>query len=205
MIVPIFSRLLVPERLRRQADMTGAGFARPAMAERPVEQYQTPLLVTNMSGQFVSVQVSQHTGKARYAFCECPPASEPVLLPRLWAKVAELGGQQGWGNRCTSIAEALDRMKAQGLVPRSMVVAYSLLGDVCQLDRQTADALMSAQGHVMEIEGLQILVSDLPQDKAFVAASPALLGYYTRTDDHLGLMFTQVDKTLILVDTNAMA
>lgn len=88
------------------------------------------------------------------------------------------------------------------LQPRSVVVPYCLLEQVCgtAMTRADADLLMSAQGYIADTDGRQILVGDLHAGQAIVAATPALVGTYTRIDDRLGVIFTQVDRALFLVD-----
>lgn len=203
MKLTVLERILTTERYRRQADIsTGAGFAIPSMAERPLNVDQEPLVVTNMRGTFVPTRVSRVTGLARYGFSECLPEDEPVLLGELWRVLWALSVEQGWSNRCKNVAEAVGSMRGHGMEPRSVVVPYSLLEafGTQTLSKQEADDLMVAQGYITNTEGVQVLAADLPVGKALVTALPALTGYYTRVDDRVGVMLLQTNQTLYLVD-----
>ncbi len=93
-------------------------------------------------------------------------------------------------------------MKAAGLEPRSVVVSYSLLEKVSgqELSRDEANQLMTAQGYITQVDDVQVLAADLPPGRALVAAAPALAGFYTRSDNHVGIMLTRVDRAFCLVD-----
>lgn len=189
-------RLLVTERHRRRTDeSSGAGFATPAFSERPAEATLEPLAVTNARGQLVSTTVSRARGVARYGFFECPTEAEGALVSRFHADLWRLSEASGWENRCTSLTEASARMPFE---PRSIVVPYAWVEKVAGVPRDEADRLMGLNGFVSKGEQ-QVLVADLPEGHALVAASPALLGIYTRIDDRLGILMAQVDRTLFLV------
>jgi len=190
-------RLLTTERHRRQTNMsTKTGFAEPVFLERPLEPgLAEPLAVTDARGRLVPTTVSRVRGVARYGFFECLSEDEGALLVRFFSTLWEMSAAKGWDNRCKSLAEASAKMK---LEPRSIVVPYSLVEQVSGLKREEADALMSTNGYITKGDQ-QILVADLPDGHALLAASPPLLGVYTRIDDRLGILLTRVNETVFLV------
>lgn len=189
-------RLLTTERHRRQADQSSmTGFAVPALSERAVERNQEPLAVTDARGGLVSTKVSVERGVARCGFFECTTAEEGPLLGRFFSALWEMSVANGWGNRGTSLSEASNRMQ---LPIRSIVVPYGLVEKVSGLARDESDRLMGLQGYITKGEQ-QILVGDLPEGQVWVAAAPALCGFYTRVDDRLGIMLTRVDQTVFLI------
>jgi hypothetical protein len=200
MKITVLERLLTTERLPRRADeSTGAGFAVPALQERAVDLDVEPLLVTNMRGSFVPTVVSRTRGVARFALDECLVSEESSLLREMIRVLNVVSQKKRWGNRCRNLAEAAGLMKAQGLEPRTVVVPYSLL-ESTGLKRADADELMTAQGYVTLTEGVQVLPADLEPGQALVAAAPALTGFYTRSDDRVGIMLTRANRALFLVD-----
>lgn len=189
-------RLLVTERHRRRSDESAqAGFAVPAITERALDVALEPLAVTDARGGLVATKVSRARGVARYGFSECTAEEEGSLLPRFFDALWRMSEAHGWQNRCTSLAEASARMQ---LEPRSIVVPYSWIEKVSGMSREDADRLMSLNGYISKGEQ-QILVADFPEGQALVAASPPLLGFYTRIDDRLGVLMTNVDRTVFLV------
>jgi hypothetical protein len=189
-------RLLSTERHRRQASqLKFAGFARPMISERVLDPGLEPLAVSNARGQLVPTKISRARGVARYGFFECPPEEEGRLLPQFFASLWEMSETAGWDNRCSSLSEASAKMKLEA---RSIVVPYGLVEQVSSLTRGEADQLMSAQGYISNGDQ-QVLVADLPEGYAVLAASPSLLGFYTRIDDQVGILLTRVDQTLFLV------
>lgn len=151
--------------------------------------------MTDARGRLVPTRVSRSRGVARYGFFECTTDGESALLPKFVDALWEMSRAGGWKNRCTSVAEALVRMTVP---PRSIVVPYGLIEEVSALTREEADRLMGLQGYISNGDQ-QILVGDLPPGHALVAASPPLLGFYTRIDDCLGVLLTRVDETVFLV------
>lgn len=199
----MLERLLVTERHRRRSNQsTLAGFAVPAMLDIPLEPSSEPLVATNAVGNLVLTRVSRTALRARYGFFECPAAAEQNLMPRIFSTLWGLSRNLGWENRCSSLSEATGKMR---LPPRSVVVPYSLVEQASgeALTRQDCDRLMTVQGHIADKNGQQILVANLEDGQALLAATPALLGVYTRIDDWLGLLLKQVDQTLYLVDSRA--
>jgi len=169
------------------------------MSERPTEVNLEPLAATNARGQLVLTTVSRARGVARYGFFECPTEAENALPSRFHSDLWRLSEANGWGNRCTSLTEASARIPFE---PRSIVVPYAWIEKVTGIPRDEAERLMSLNGFVSKGEQ-QILVADLPEGHALVAAAPALLGTYTRIDDRLGVLMTQVDRAIFLVRGSA--
>jgi hypothetical protein len=189
-------RLLVTERHRRRTDESaGVGFAVPAISERALDVALEPLAVTDARGRLVATRVSRARGVARYGFAECSSEDEGALLPQFFDALWAMSKANGWQNRCTSLADASARMQLEA---RSIVVPYGWVEKVSGMTREEADRLMSLNGYISKGDQ-QILVADFPEGQALLAASPALLGFYTRIDDRLGVLMTRVDQTVFLV------
>lgn len=187
---------------RRSNESTAVGFAVPTLLEVPSDAQSEPLVVTNAVGDLVLTRRSVARSCARYGFFECPSGEEHRLLPRFFSALWILSQNLDWNNRCTSLSEASVRMH---LPFRSLVVPYSLVEQASgeRLSREDADALMAAQGYIADRNGQQILVADLEDGQALLAAAPALVGIYTRIDDWLGVMLQRVDRSVCLVDSRA--
>lgn len=172
------------------------------MLEVPLESSSEPLVVTNAMGWLVVTRVSRTNSLGRYGFFECPTTAEQNLMPRIFSDLWGLSRNLGWKNRCSSLSEATGKMR---LPPRSVVVPYSLVEQASgeALSREDCDRLMTTQGYIADKNGQQILVANLEDGQALLAATPALVGVYTRIDDWLGLLLKQVDQTLFLVDSRA--
>jgi hypothetical protein len=84
------------------------------------------------------------------------------------------------------------------LPPRSIVVPYGLVEEVSAMTREEADRLMGLQGYISKGDQ-QILVADLAKGDALLAASPSVLGFYTRIDDSVGVLMTRVDQAVFLI------
>lgn len=191
-------RLLVAERERRKADLTTlAGFALPAMGERPLEPSSEPLLVSDMRGHFVEGRVSPARHVARFAFFECPHEEEDRVLASL---VSALLAQE-WGIRGT-MGDVLKRMKSRGAQPYHIVVPYTSLDSVGvpSASKEDVDGLLSQNGHLGLFQEMRVLAANLPEGiEALVTAAPPLLGYYTRADTMLSLTITGADSTIAVV------
>jgi hypothetical protein len=189
-------RLLVTERHRRRCDEAAqAGFAVPAIVERAIDVALEPLAVTDARGRLVATKVSRSRGVARYGFSDCTTEEECALLPRFFDALWRMSEAHAWQNRCTSLAEVSAKMRHE---PRSIVVSYGWIEQVSGMTREDADCVMGFNGYISKGEQ-QILVADFPEGQALVAASPPLLGIYTRIDERLGVLLTNVDQTVFLV------
>lgn len=196
MLSTTLERLLTPERERRRTDETSkAGFAVPAMGERPLDLDAQPLLVTNMRGDFVPTRVSQ-SGIARFGICECLPDDEGWVLANLFSAIEKLSGSR------SGLAAGTSWMGFRGMEPRHLVVPYDWVSIACgrEVDRGEADRLMSEQGFLLERDGLAVIVAEAPANRALLVAAPSLAGYYTRVDDRLGVTITRADSTFCLLD-----
>jgi hypothetical protein len=201
MRVSALELLLETERIHRKAAVTtGVGFAVPALYEFPAEAVTAPFLVSNSRGSFV-LGARSRDGYVRLAFFECPLEDEGPVLTELHRVLWRISVQHGWPNRCTSVAQAIARMKALALEPKAIVVSPSFLEDACgePVTLDDAGKLMMAQGYVAESDGVKVLAADLPPGSAILAATRAVVGVYVRVDDKLGLMVRKADQSLVLV------
>lgn len=206
MRVSALDRLFVTERIRRQAAQIehGGGFALPVLQERGVKPDDAPLVATNMRGSFVQVR-SSRDGYARFAFTECEREDESMLLVELHRALWQISEDRDWPNRCNSLAQARPRLEALGFEPRTLVVSLSLLEKACgvEVTAEEAEKLMFEQGHVAEIDGVQVYAADIPAGVALLASHPQLVGGYVRADTHLGILVTRADRALVLVNEEA--
>lgn len=196
MLNTTLERILVPERERRRADeSTGAGFAIPALGERPVEEDQMPIWVTNMRVDLVPVRLGS-AKTARYGFSEILPEQEPLLLQVILRQLLKAEQTQ------PSLRDACLWMQAQDLEPCHAVVPYDQLLDVCdsKLSRDEADQTMSQQGHIGKVVGgVKVIAADI--QAPLVVAHPQMAGYYTRSDDRLGIMLTRFSSAWCTVSS----
>jgi hypothetical protein len=187
-------RLLVPERQGRRSDETaGAGFAVPALGERPAEPEWLPIWSTNMRGGIVPVKIGK-AGVARYGFTEVLPEEEDALL---WALIDRLLGE---GHSCADVAEAIRWMQGLGVEPCNLVLPYDWVSKACgrEVTREEADEIQSTQGFISEVHGgLKVIAANVPL--GLLVAHPNLAGFYTRSDDRLGLMLTRISSAWCIV------
>lgn len=191
-------RLFVPERYRQRAANTG--FSIPALQEVQVQGDAGPMLASNMRRKFVQVQASS-SGTARYGFSECAIEAEGDLLCEFYQSLKGISVREGWSNRCRGVDQALKRLPERGVTPKSVVVSGRLLADILEddCDLEMAQRRMDMQGFVAMVDGMQILLGDLPDGAALVAADPQHVGCYTRVADHLGLLAQRVDRAIMVV------
>ena len=162
-----------------------------------------PLLATNMRGAFVPTRRNVE-GMAPCGFTHCPPGQEGPLLNELHRALWQLATSEGWSNRCTSVPDAVERLRQLGVEPKSLVISEAFLSDIlgADFDLDAAKQAMDFQGYVSVVEGMQVLLSGLPLGSAIVAGPPATMGLYTRIGDHLGLLLQRVNRSLVLVRSN---
>jgi hypothetical protein len=192
-------RILQTERLRQRAAQRG-GFSTPGLCFMAVEPEAAPLLASNMRGKFQLTRRNAE-GMAPLGFSECPVGQEGPILNELHRTIWDLSVRENWSNRCTAVAEAVDRLRASGVEPKSLVVSENqvagLLGP--DFDFDAARRSMAVQGFVTMVDGMQLLLSDLPDGCALVAGPPAAVGIYMRVGDHLGMLFQRVNRVLMVV------
>jgi len=163
------------------------------MLEREVPEGLESILATNARGAFLQTR-RNHDGVARYGFFPCPLEEEGVVLHRLFETVWSMAISGSWGNRFSSVAEAVTAMRASALPPKTIVIPSS-----------AASALFGQEiptGRVTVMDGMQVVTSPLPEGSAIVATLPAALGVYTRVGDHLGLQLYNLQQTLMVVRSN---
>jgi len=92
-------------------------------------------------------------------------------------------------------------MARVGYEPKALVVPFSLLKEACgsEVSPEEAIKLMRFQGYVSQSQGVDILVADIPPGSALLTTAPPLVGFYTRTGEHLGLLLQRADRTLMMV------
>lgn len=204
MRVSLFDRILVVERHRRQGSRIG--FSVPALCEQEAQACDEPLLVTNMRGSFVQVRRSGDN-LVRFSFSPCPLEQEAPLFLELFRSLWGLSEQKSWSNRCASITEGLDRCRSFGFSPDSVVIPASCLASVCgvSLSSEQVEQAMKVQGWVARVEGLKVLVSDLPDECSVVLAPPSVVGNCVRIHDSLGVVIRRSNQSLILVSANGLA
>lgn len=206
MLVSVLDKLLIVDRERRRASKYG-GFSSPAFHERAVAASDGPFFVTNMRSSFVPTRMRQ--GDVVWAgFSECPIEAEDLVLRTLYDTLWQHSTTQGWANRCSSIALAMEAMQDRGLQPKALVVPFGLLKEACGSEISVEDAakLMFAQGYVAESNGVRIYpCTQLPEGAAIVVAAPQLTGAYVRIDAFLAVVIQKADCSVVLVGGDGLA
>ena len=192
-------RMLATDRFRQRAAPRG-GFSTPGMCFTDVPAEAMPLLATNMRGQFLPTRRNVE-GLAPFGFTHCPVGQEGALLNELHRTIWGMSERANWENRCRAVPEAVDRLQASGVEPKSLVVSESQVSTIMGpgFDLDAARRAMGLQGFVTVVNGMQLLLSDLTGDQAFVAGAPASVGIYTRVGDHLGLLLQRVNRVIMVV------
>lgn len=195
-------RMLRPERFRQKAAARG-GFSTPGMCFTEVGEDAQPLLASNMRGTFMPTRRNAE-GLAPFGFSHVPLGHEGPILNELHRILWGLSLQANWGNRCSAVPEAVERLQATGIEPKSLVVSESQVATLLGpgFDLNAARRAMSIQGYVTVIDGMQLLLSDLAENLAIVAGSPSSVGIYTRVGDHLGMLLQRVDRAIMVVRPN---
>ncbi len=204
MRVSLFDRLLIVERHRRQG--SSVGFKIPALCEQEARVEDDPLVVSNMRGSFVQVRRSIDNF-VRFSFSSCLIEQESPLFLELFRSLWRFSEQGSWPNRCSSITEGVERCRSFGLSPDSVVIPVTCLSSICSLSLslEQIEQAMRVQGWVARIDGLKVLVSDLPDGCAVVAAAPPDVGNCVRIHDSLGVVIRRSSQSLILVSDHDMA
>lgn len=194
----VLDRLLIPERERRQADTkTATGFALPFLCVRQVEEDEAPFVASNMRCGFVLTRRSVATGQVRFGLSECPLEDEAVFLRAMFEGLWSLSVEHCWSNRTSTLGEARSLLEGFGFEPRTIVVSPEALVGM-SLEPKVRQEIL--QRGFAEVDGAQVLLADLPGQRAIVATVPLLVGVCTRVDVQLGVLIIHADRALVLVD-----
>lgn len=109
----LFSHLFQTERHRLKA--SEVGHSAPVIVEMEASAELSPLLVSNMRGNFLPSKVSR-SGVLRYAFSSCPLEKEDE-----WFSALVRTTNLSWGPSCATLEDALVKMKAAGRDPKCVV------------------------------------------------------------------------------------
>lgn len=196
----IFSRILITERLGKKARVEASGFAPPVVGERYLDKSQSNLVVTNTKGKFISTR-TRSDGLVRFAFCHCPLENEADLMVLAYQDLLLISKEKGWPNRALTIEDAVKKLQSSNLEPRSLLISPDLVPEISagKYTLENAREVMAQVGVMAHVEGVQVLLAELPKRSAIVWAAPALAGYYTRSEGYLGVLLLNVAQTLILV------
>jgi hypothetical protein len=185
----IFGHLLRVEKFLAPKGKRG-DFAAPLLGEVQLPKGQDPLYATNARGGFAVTRMSQ-TGAARFGFSLCPIDDELQLFRRFFDFIA---AEARSPIRCKGVQVAVDRLRGNGLEAKALVVsafdATEMLGK----------SDVSLEGPAGMVNGMTVLVADLPKGTAILTVAATRLGVYTRVGDHLGLLFQRVDQNVVVVD-----
>jgi len=200
-VTSAFESFLVPERSRRKAARDG-GFAIPAFLERVMAPSDQPFLATNARRGFVHPGLRLGDGMVRYGFSKCPLEEESDLLAVFFRSLWATSERSGWLNRCTNITAAKQILEDYGLLPRSLIVSFPKLREMCGQGMTIDEArkLTLAQGCVTEVDGIRVLFSELPEGQMILGTAPPMVGLYTRIDDHVGLLLRKVNQSVVLIN-----
>lgn len=185
----VFEHLLRVERFLPPKGRRG-DFSAPVLGEIELPSGQDPLLATNARGQFVATRMGR-TGVARFGFSSCAFAEEAQLFQRFYAW---LSGRTGTAIRCKGVQVAVDRFRALGLEAKAVVVSSA---DAAEMLGKNEPVPVGFAGMV---NGMKLLVADMPKGAAVVTVGPDRLGVYTRVAEHLGLLFQRIDQNVMVVD-----
>ena len=193
-----FERMLKTERHRQRG--AARGFSTPSLCTVSVKADAEPLLATNMRGTFLATRRGSG-GEARFGFSYCPVGQEGPLLNELHRVLWDTSLREKWANRCSAVAEAVEKLRTQGIEAATLVVSERQLSNVLGSDfhPDAARSAMAMQGFVAVVDGMQVLLSDLPDGSAFVTGHPTGTGVYTRVGDHIGMLFQRVDRAIMVV------
>lgn len=187
--MPLFEHMLRAERYFPTQNARG-DFNTPVLGECDIPAGQDPLLATNARGQFMPTRTSK-TGSARYGFSQCAIEDEAVLLGRLYRC---LSTQSPTTPRCSDVPQAIMRLHVGGLEAQAIVL--SAVDAAVMLGVQETEP----EGLVGVVQGMNVLVADLPKGAALVMTAPARLGIYQRVEDYVGLLFYRIDQNMVVVD-----
>ena len=191
-------RILRPDRIRQRAARRG-GFSTPGVVLHAVGAEAMPLVASNARGGFVPTRPNRD-GLAAMGFSEVPVGQEAPFLNELHRVLWTLSVSQGWTNRCSTVADGVDRLRSFGVEPTSLVLSERLLSSFLDGDIGAARTAMSVMGYVTIVDGIQVLLSDLPEGSALIAGPPASVGVYVRAGNHVGVLLQRVNLSLVLVD-----
>ena len=122
-------------------------------------------------------------------FFQCAMEDEYLLFQRL---CEYLRAQEPL--RCSSVQVAIDRLRGLGLEAKSVVVSEEDATVMLVLTEPLSGCFAGT------VNGMKVLVSDLPKGVAVVTVDPTRLGLYTRVSDHLGVLLQRVDRNMMVVD-----
>jgi hypothetical protein len=120
---------------------------------------------------------------------------EDTFVSKVYSCIQEASVRLGWANRCVTALDGIQKMRSLGLEPKYVVLPK---GDFSEKEGQDAERLTLAQGHVTDLDGVQVLLAHLPNGSSIVTATPALVGVYTRVGGGMGLLFQRVDRTVMV-------
>lgn len=193
-MLSVLSQILRVDRQRQRSDPRG-GFSTPLMHEEEIEPEGVPVLVTNTRGMFILGKASaEHV--IRCAFFECPVEEEGQLVQALHKALVQLSASQKWAVRCTSVQEAVSRLQAAGLEPKSAILPYTSLPSVLGVDPEK----VPTQGYITTLDGVRMFTSPLPDKTALVFGAPMLSGVYTRVGDYVAVAILRADRAVMVVD-----
>ncbi len=192
-------RILQPERFRQRAARAG-GFSTPSLCFTAVEEDASPLLASNMRGTFLPTRRNAE-GFAPFGFSYCPPGAEGSLIRELHRVLFSLSARERWPNRCNSPGQAVQYLRLSGVEPKSLVISESQLSAIVgnTFDLEEIRRMMALRGFVAVVDGMQVVLSDLPSGFALVTAAPTRVGVYTRVGDHVGLLMQRINRSLAVV------
>lgn len=207
MKLSVLERVLTVERHRRRMGDVGV-FPPPVAARFPSGPEEGPWVTTLSTGKFTLTKPNKD-GDVAHAMLELPPDEEDGLLSELYRTLWGLSVKHGWPNRCSSIGEAVPRMLTLGLQPKTLAVPFETLQEIVgsELTEEEADKVTLAKGYVTEVDGIQVISARkaLAKNTAMLFALPALVGRYTRIQEHMGATILQANRSLILVGEDAVA
>jgi len=161
------------------------------MGERDVDEDCGQIISTNMRRELLRVNRSA-AGVARYGFSRVEIEEEPLLMASV------LNSLRSVGSYAPDLKAATLRIQSYGLSPYYLTLPYGKVEEFCGIKRDAAESAMASQGYAAEVAGgLRVLMADVACP--FLTAHPGFTGFYTRSDDMLGLMLLRTDSAWCIV------
>ncbi len=207
MKLSVLERLLSVDLHRPKMVDVGV-FTSPVAIKFPSGPEEGPWVTSLSTGKFTRTRPNKE-GDVGQAFVLVPPDQEDSLLGELFQTLWRVSSMEGWTNRCSSIGEAVQRMLAFGLQPKTLTVPFATLREIVgtELTEEDADRLTLAKGFVTEVSGIQVISARqaIGKNTAILSTARPLVGHYTRVREHVGVTILQADRSLVLVGGDAVA
>ena len=164
-----------------------------------------PVVVTGTRGQLLLGKTKDEYVK--YGFFECPLESELKVASNFFRELSEISGSQRWTNQVDSLELALQTLRGSFEGPQTVIADFRRISGLTGVESEEARNRMAKFGLVLDRRDTQYLALDFSDPAmAVVCVAPNLLGWYTRSDDYLGIILTNVNTKVVFtrIDENSV-